>query len=88
MQEIELEGGVLMYNKNAPFKLKEKILDCLEIEVNKYWGIEFDYVATEENIDERINFMYCAVKKKREMQDSLNKLIKRFLDNNITLDNE
>lgn len=87
MQEIELEGGVLMYNKNAPFKLKEKILDCLEIEVNKYWGVEFDYVATEENIDERINFMYCAVKKKRELQDNLDRLIQRFLSDNI-LDNE
>lgn len=87
MQEIELEGGVLMYNKNAPFKLKEKILDCLEMEVNKFWGIEFDYVATKENIDERINFMYCAVKKKRELQDNLDRLIQRFLSDNI-LDNE
>lgn len=87
MQEIELEGGVLMYNKNAPFKLKEKILDCLEMEVNKYWGIEFDYALTKDNIDERINFMYCAVKKKREQEDNLNKLIQRFLNDNV-LDNE
>ena len=70
----------LVYNKKAPFKLKEKILDCLEMELQKYREIEYDYVLTKKNIDDWIDFLYRAIQSKRRDEDELNKIIKKFLD--------
>ena len=69
-----------LYSKNAPFELKEKILSCLEIELQKYRAIEYDYVLTKDNIDDWIEFVYSAIKSKRKENDKLDKAIKKFLD--------
>lgn len=77
----------ILFNKNVPFKFKEMILDFLEMELQKYWAIEYDYALTEDNIDDWIDFVYRAILSKRNDEDGLNKLIQKFLDERI-IENE